>query len=270
MHIPDGFINLPAAVTSPWAILLLGLLLGIRHALDPDHLVAVTTIVSEYRNPLPAIWVGVSWGLGHTTTLFLVGVILLAVKIPMPQNIALFFEFLVGIVLIILGIQIFRGFRRGQAHLHPHPHGEDIHAHFHSHTETPAHSHHHLGRRNFAQLLIGAIIPGEHHQTGWRSSLKPFFRVKSYIIGTVHGLAGSAALMLLVLASVESWWIGVWYILFFGLGSVAAMGVVTIFLTLPFSASTPLLRLNRLIRSAAATLAILFGLFLMVEVVLTV
>src|SRR3989304_939319 len=98
-----------AELTSPLAILLLGLLLGVRHAFDPDHLVAVTTIISTYRNPLRAIWVGVSWGLGHTTTLLLVGILVLFLKVTLPEQIAHLFEFLVGVVLVVLGVQVFWG-----------------------------------------------------------------------------------------------------------------------------------------------------------------
>ncbi|MDP2744499.1 MAG: urease accessory protein UreH [Dehalococcoidia bacterium] len=256
-------------MTSPLQVLILGFLLGLRHALDPDHLVAVTTIVSEYRNPLRAIWVGVSWGLGHTTTLFLVGVFLLLAKVSMPERLAVFFEFVVGIVLVVLGVQIFWSFRRGRVHLHPHEHDGEPHLHFHSHAETPEHSHHRLAWNNWAQFLIAGIIPGEHRPAELRKSLKPFFRAKSYIVGTVHGLAGSAALMLLILASLESQWVGMWYLLLFGLGSVGAMGLATIFLTLPFSVSTRLPRLHRLVQTTSAIFSVLFGLLLMYEAALT-
>lgn len=247
-----------------WEVLALGLLLGVRHAFDADHLVAVTTIVSEYRNPLRAIWVGVSWGLGHTTTLLLVGATLLLLKLHLPERAALFFEFLVGGVLILLGVQTFWGFRR-RVHIHPH-HASESHIHFHSHAETPEHSHHalHPGG-SLAQLLIAGITPGEHH-TAPATALKPFFRVKSYLVGTVHGLAGSAALMLLALASLKSTSTGVLYILIFGLGSVVSMGVISIFISLPFSVSARLPRLNLAVQAAAGTFSILFGLLLMYEV----
>ena len=254
-------------MSSPEAILLMGFLLGIRHAFDPDHLVAVTTIVSEYRNPLRAIWVGVSWGLGHTTTLFLVGALLLVLKVPIPEQMALFFEFLVGMVLVFLGAQVFWGFRRSRVHLHPHDYREeDAHRHFHFHTKTSSHSHHQSRWSSLAQFLLAGIVHREHPQGDLWDSLKPFFRLKSYVVGTIHGLAGSAALTLLILASLESRWLGVWYILLFGVGSVAAMGLVTIFLTVPFSASSRLPSLNRLVQSAAATFGILFGLILMYQV----
>ncbi|MDP7240371.1 MAG: hypothetical protein QGH72_04090 [Dehalococcoidia bacterium] len=187
-------------MTTIWEVLALGLLLGIRHAFDADHLVAVTTIVSEYRNPLRSIWVGISWGLGHSTTLLLVGVALLLLKVRLPEDIALFFEFVVGAVLVLFGIQIFWGFPRRRAHIHPH-HGSEPHVHFHSHAQTQEHRHHTPHRRqNLVRLLIAGIVPGEHHTTSSASVFKPFFRLRSYVVGTVHGLAGSAALMLMVLA----------------------------------------------------------------------
>ncbi|MBI2328869.1 MAG: urease accessory protein UreH [Chloroflexi bacterium] len=253
-------------LTSPLAILLLGLLLGVKHAFDPDHLVAVTTIVSAYRNPLKAIWIGVSWGLGHTTTLLLMGVLLLFVKITMPERIAHLFEFLVGVVLVILGIQVFWSLRRSRVHFHPHSDDSQPHTHFHSHVESPSHAHHRrLGWSNLGYFLIAGVIPGEHPQTALRGSLKPFLRLKSYVVGTIHGLAGSAALMLLVLASLESRWLGVWYILLFGLGSVVSMGLVTILLALPFSVSARLPRLNRMIQYAAGVFGILFGILFMYQ-----
>ena len=250
---------------SPLAILLLGLLLGVRHAFDADHLVAVTTIVSAYRNPLRAIWIGVSWGLGHTTTLFLMGVLILFVGITLPEQMAHLFEFLVGVVLVVLGLQVFWSLRRSRVHLHPHSDDTEDHIHFHSHAETPSHSHHRLGWSNIAQFLIAGIIPGEHRQVALRGSLKPFFRLKSYVVGTVHGLAGSAALMLLVLAGLESRWLGMWYILLFGLGSVISMGLVTIFLAFPFSASARLPWLNRMVQYAAGVFGILFGFYFMYQ-----
>ena len=251
-------------MTSLWDIFALGFLLGIRHAFDADHLVAVSTIVSEYRNPLRAIWIGISWGLGHTTTLFLVGLLILLVKIPLPEQMSVLFESLVGLVLVVLGLQIFWSFRRGQVHLHTHQHPGQEHQHFHSHAASPEHRHHPQARGSLISLLIAGIVPGEHN--GQRlSGLRPFFRVKSYVVGIVHGLAGSAALMLLVLATMQSRWAGVAYILLFGLGSLVSMGVVTIFISLPFSASARLPGINRAVQGIAGALGILFGLFLIYE-----
>jgi ABC-type nickel/cobalt efflux system permease component RcnA len=229
-----------------FAALALGIVLGLRHALDPDHVVAVSTIVSEYRNPLRSFWVGISWGLGHTTTLLLAGIVIIALRLTIPDRLALFLEFGVGIMLVGLGVQVIYSFQRKKVHQHAHGHEEDAHTHFHSHAENPAHS-------------------PEHH--GVKGVGKPFFRKKSYIIGTVQGLAGSAALTLLVLASIDSPLAGIGYILLFGLGSVLSMGVMTVIISLPFVFSANRLpNLNSFIQPGVGVLSILFGVFLMYRI----
>ena len=229
-----------------FAALALGIVLGLKHALDPDHVVAVSTIVSEYRNPLRSFWVGISWGLGHTTTLLLVGIVIIALRLTIPERLALFLEFGVGIMLVGLGAQVIYSFQKKKVHQHAHGHQEDAHTHFHSHAANPAHS-------------------PEHH--GVRGVGKPFFRKKSYIIGTVQGLAGSAALTLLVLASIDSPLAGIGYILLFGLGSVLSMGVMTVIISLPFVFSANRLpNLNSFIQPGVGVLSILFGVFLMYRI----
>jgi len=255
---------------SLWEVLLLGLILGIRHAFDPDHLVAVTTIVSEYKNPLRAIWIGVSWGLGHTTTLLLVGGTLLLFRVRVPEQYSLFFEFLVGVMLTALGIQTFWNFRRRKVHVHPHHHGQDEpseHRHFHFHEESAGHVHH-QGRRlqSWGKLLIAGIKPGEHALENARKAAKPFFRLKSYVVGTVHGLAGSAALMLLALASINSAWHGITYMALFGLGTILSMSAISIVISLPFSASGRIPKANRIIQATAGAVSIAFGMMLMYEI----
>ena len=165
------------------AALMLGVILGLRHSLDPDHVVAVSTIVSTYRNPLRSFWVGVSWGLGHTTTLLLIGVVIITLRLTIPDRLALLLEFFVGIMLVGLGAQVIYNFRKKRVHKHPHGHSENAHHHFHSHLQDPGHT------------------PKHHEYMGVG---KPFLRKKSYLIGAVHGVAGSAALTLLVLVSIES------------------------------------------------------------------
>jgi len=115
-------------------------------------------------------------------------------------------------------------------------------------------------------FFIAGITPGEHEHLKLAGPGKPFFRLKSYIVGTVHGLAGSAVLMLLALTTLRSIWTGIFYILLFGLGSVASMGFVTIFLSFPFTISARLPRLNRLVQGSAGALSIIFGLFLMYDI----
>ena len=228
------------------AALVLGILLGSKHSLDPDHVVAVSTIVSEYKNPLRSFWVGISWGLGHTTTLLIIGIVIIALRLTIPERMALLFEFAVGVMLVGLGIQVIYSFRKKKVHQHAHGHEEEAHHHFHSHSKSPEH------------------VP-EHHNT--HGIGKPFLRRKSYVIGLVHGLAGSAALALLVLASIESPIAGLAYMLLFGLGSVLSMGIMTVIIGLPFVMSAGRLpNLNRTIQFAVGSLSILFGGFLMYQI----
>ena len=228
------------------AALVLGILLGSKHSLDPDHVVAVSTIVSEYKNPLRSFWVGISWGLGHTTTLLIIGIVIIALRLTIPERMALLFEFTVGVMLVGLGIQVIYSFRKKKVHQHAHGHEEEAHHHFHSHLKNPEH------------------VP-EHHNT--HGIGKPFLRRKSYVIGLVHGVAGSAALTLLVLASIESPIAGLAYILLFGLGSVLSMGIMTVIIGLPFVISAGRLpNLNRTIQFAVGSLSILFGGFLMYQI----
>lgn len=234
----------PAAITA----MTLGLLLGLKHATDADHVVAVSTIVSEYRNPWRGLWIGASWGLGHTTPLLIFGTAILLLKEPVAEryeSIAPFLEFGVGIMLVLLGLQVFWNLRHRRIHAHSHGHLEDDHVHLHTHElSSPPKSHHGF-------LQVG----------------KPFFRLKSYLIGIVHGLAGSAAVMLLVLATdeVSSFLIGFIYILLFGLGTILSMGAITLLMGIPFSISGRFERVNSAIAGVAGTSSILFGLFLMYE-----
>ena len=228
------------------AALALGILLGLKHSLDPDHVVAVSTIVSEYRNPLRSFWVGISWGLGHTTTLFLIGIFIIALRLTIPDRMALLLEFGVGIMLVGLGAQVVYGFRKKKVHQHGHEHEEAGHQHYHSHSQEP--------------------IPeeGHHGETGIG---KPFLRKKSFLVGTVHGVAGSAALALLILATIESSIAGLIYILLFGLGSVFSMGIMTILISVPFVASANRApRFNQVIQFAVGAFSIVFGGFLMYQI----
>jgi len=158
----------------------------------------------------------------------------------------LLFEFSIGVMLVGLGIQVIYNFRKKKVHQHSHGHEEEAHHHFHSHSKSPEH------------------VP-EHHNT--HGIGKPFLRRKSYVIGLVHGMAGSAALTLLVLASIESPIAGLAYILLFGLGSVLSMGIMTVIIGLPFVISAGRLpNLNRTVQFAVGSLSILFGGFLMYQI----
>ena len=228
----------------------LGFLLGLKHATDADHVVAISTIVSEYRNAWRGIWVGASWGLGHTTPLLILGTAILLLKESVAERyeqVSLFLEFGVGIMLVFLGVQVFWNLRRRKLHMHEHLEEENPHVHIHGHQtadETTEEAHH------------GFFHPG-----------KPFFRLKSYVIGIVHGLAGSAAVMLAVLATdaVSSFLVGLWYIVLFGVGTILSMGLLTLLMGIPFAISGQFQRLNAAIAGVAGIASIAFGAFLMYE-----
>lgn len=214
-------------------VLFFGFLLGVKHALDADHVVAVSTIVSEHKNLIRSSLIGVSWGLGHTIMLFLAGLFVLAFKLTIPNTLALSLEFVVGAVLVILGISIAKGIISDKMHFHHHAHGKRAHFHFHSHRGNKTHRHEH----------------------------------KSFIVGMVHGLAGSAALMLLVLTTVDSMYQGLLYILIFGIGSIIAMLVISTLIGLPFVfTASRFEEINEKIKLTAGLISILLGIFIMVEI----
>jgi ABC-type nickel/cobalt efflux system permease component RcnA len=215
----------------------LGLLLGIQHALDPDHLIAVSTIVSEQKNFKWASLIGVFWGLGHTTTLFIVGMLVIGLRVTIPPRLGSGLELLVALMLVILGVNVLRkSFGAERVHLHTHSHNPETHTHFHVH-ENPKQDH------------------GHGHP--FKAMRRPF------IVGMVHGLAGSAALMLLVLSTIESPLGGLLYIVIFGLGSVGGMLLLSGIISLPFILTAQRFSLmNRWIRVIAGVASVGFGLFL--------
>ncbi len=210
----------------------LGLILGLKHALDADHVIAISTIVSQTRSLKRSSLYGIIWGIGHTFTLFLVGLIILGFKFALPDKMSLFFEFTVGIVLVVLGVDVLRKAVKHKLHIHKHSHGNTTHAHIHTHKETPSHGHTH----------------------------------RSFIIGMLHGLAGSGVLTLLVLSTVNSLLLGLFYILIFGIGSLIGMLMVSAVIGLPFMFTTRFGKVNILIELLAGTVSIVFGCVIMYEI----
>ncbi|HCG91239.1 MAG TPA: hypothetical protein DEZ08_05315 [Dehalococcoidia bacterium] len=229
------------------AAIILGLILGLKHATDADHVVAVTTIVSEFKNPLRSLWVGASWGLGHTTPLLILGIIILIFKetvIDRYTTVAPFLEFAVAIMLVFLGLQVFWNLRKGRLlHTHQHEHDDGPHLHIHG-THPPEES------------------PDVEKTHGRFSIGKPFFRMKSFTIGIIHGLAGSAAVMLVLLPTIDSFVAGIAYIVLFGVGTIASMAIITIIISIPFAMSGNNQKMNNIVNGVAGTASILFGLAL--------
>ncbi|OGB94867.1 MAG: urease accessory protein UreH [candidate division NC10 bacterium RIFCSPLOWO2_12_FULL_66_18] len=220
---------------SPVTTLALGFLLGMGHALDADHVIAVSTMVSRHRTLRRSSVVGIFWGLGHTTTLFLVGVAVILFKVRISDRLALSMEFAVGIVLVALGASVVWGFLGRRVHAHAHRHGGEIHVHFHSHAAGEEHDH-------------------KHPSPNYRRSL---------LVGMLHGLAGSAALMLLVLATIRTPMLGLVYILVFGAGSILGMLGISSLLGLPFMLTAERhVGIHRGLRIAAGAACVVYGIWI--------
>jgi len=211
----------------------LGLVLGLQHALDADHVVAVSTLVSETKSLKKSSLLGVFWGLGHTSTLFVTGVIVLAFKWSIPNQVSLSLEFLVGILLVLLGADVIRKILKERVHLHKHEHEDGIvHIHLHSHKTMASHHHTH----------------------------------KSFFIGIIHGLAGSAALVLLVLATVETMFQGILFLLFFGIGSIIGMLATSLIIALPFKFMSNINGFNKFLKAFVGLTSIVVGFVVMYKV----
>ncbi len=212
--------------------LLFGFLLGVKHALDADHIVAVTAIVSQSRSLFRSVLVGLSWGIGHTLTLFAVGFAVLVFKLTIPDRLALSLEFVVGLLLVILGVPLIWQLVVSKTHVHLHQHGDKRHIHSHFHHDVPSHDHQHIRR--------------------------------PLMMGMVHGLAGSGALTLLVVSSMSSVAQGLVFLLVFGVGSILGMMLFSGLIGLPFRLTVGLsLRLNLWVRGAAGLISMTLGLFIM-------
>ncbi len=219
------------------SILGVGFVLGLRHALDADHLIAVSTIVGERKGFWNSSMIGAAWGLGHTASLLFVGMLVVAFHLRIPEKVAMAMEFAVALMLIMLGANVLWKIKRGATfHVHTHEHHHHLHIHPHVHEVNNKQQHTH-----------------EHHAVN--ISKKPFF------VGMVHGMAGSAALMLLVLATIPSRVLAFLYIAIFALGSVGGMFLMSALISLPFSMTSKYEKLNNIVRTSAGVMSMCFGLF---------
>jgi ABC-type nickel/cobalt efflux system permease component RcnA len=233
-----------AAVTplSAFALLGLGLVFGLKHATEADHIVAVSTIVSEQRSLLRSATVGALWGAGHTASLIAVGVIVLALRVAVPERVANWLEFGVALMIVALGTSaLLRALsRRRDVHLHQHRHDGVSHVHIHFHE----HGTEHMGR-------VAA-----HSHVVSRIGFKPL------LVGAMHGLAGSAALTLLVLTQINSSALGLLYLAVFGIGSIAGMLLMSALVGLPFALGGRRFKgVHYGLQTVAGALSIVFGLW---------
>lgn len=220
----------------------LGFILGLKHAVEADHLAAVSTIASERRSLLSSSLVGALWGLGHTISLLIAGIAVILLHFQISERTSQTLELCVGVMLVGLGVNaLWKVARGGHLHLHMHEHGGHRHAHPHIHEQAREDE------------------PHTHH--GLRFGARPL------LIGMVHGLAGSAALMLVVLATISSSLVGLLYIAVFGIGSIGGMMVMSTLVALPARFTmNRFTRVNFALRGLAGLFSLSFGLFMVYQI----
>ncbi len=224
-------------------ILVLGFLLGMRHALEADHIAAVATLVSRGHNTRHTLIQGAAWGLGHTITLFLACALVLYLDTVVPERLAQGLEAAVGIMLVLLGADLLRRMRHESIHFHTHRHSDGTeHFHAHSHRTDPApHTPHH-----------------EHRHPRQ-------FPARALCVGLMHGLAGSAALILLTLGTVASPVTGLVYVALFGIGSIGGMALLSLAISLPLRGARRFTRLHNGIQTVVALATSMIGSMLVYE-----
>src|SRR5580658_2178652 len=248
------------------SILAVGFFLGMRHATDPDHVIAVTTIVSNQRNSMRAALIGAFWGVGHTLTIFVVGAGIILFNLVIPVRVGLSMEFSVAVMLIILGIWNVAGFLRSVPaasvpdpaaekviHSHSHSHGDFVHNHPHAHShESQSGSPDHVPL-DWMDRAFGSVSVYQY--------LRPL------VVGIVHGLAGSAAVALLVLTTIRNVHWAVAYLLIFGVGTIAGMMVITMSIASAFTMmGKGRQKFSRQLALASGLLSLGFGLFVAYQI----
>jgi high-affinity nickel-transport protein len=249
-------------MTTLLPILLFGFFLGMRHATDSDHVVAVTTIVSRQRRIGSAAWTGIFWGIGHGLTLLIVGGAIILFGLIVPERLGMSLEFCVALMLILLGaLNLKATFRAVESisadhehdvHQHTHRHGDYVHSHLHGH-EPATHGH-----------AEEAVPPAKLDR--WFGSSQFYRALRPIFIGTVHGLAGSAAVALLVLPIIHDPLSAIAYLFVFGVGTIAGMMLITAAIAVPVSCSTRFQFLHRHLGTAAGVFSLGFGLFLVYQI----
>jgi cytochrome c biogenesis protein CcdA len=229
-----------------FGILGLGFLLGMQHALEADHIAAVSSIAARRSNVGDIVKHGLTWGLGHTLTLFAFAGAAILLGHAIPEDVARPIETAVGIMLVGLGIHVLWRLRRDRVHFHRHGHGDgSVHIHAHSHAgETVPH----------------ASAPHAHARG---------FRWRTLLVGLMHGMAGSAALMVLAVSQASSAAQGLGYIALFGIGSMVGMGALSAAIAVPLAVSARWLSwANRGLQGAVGAVTIAIGVNTIVATIL--
>ncbi len=245
------------------SLVAVGFFLGMRHATDPDHVIAVATIVSRQRSIRSAAMIGVVWGIGHSLTILVVGGGIILFSVTIPPRLGLTMELIVGVMLVLLGIMNLSGVlgwirdavgsADGAIHAHAHAHGDYAHSHIHGHNPVD-HGHR---EEDTPQAWLDQRL----------SRLGVYQAVRPLVVGIVHGLAGSAAVALLVLTTIRDPAWATAYLILFAVGTVGGMMLITAAIAAPFAYTAARLgRFNQHLRIASGLLSVAFGLFLIYEI----
>ena len=198
--------------------LFLGFMLGIRHALEADHIATVATLACSQASRGQIVRQGIAWGVGHSLTLMLFGAIVLSVNGLVPERLAMGLEMAVGCLMILLGVDVIRRALKSRIHFHTHHHDDgEVHFHAHSHAEN--------GRAK------------RHKELPHKHAHHKQIPLRALLLGLIHGMAGSAALVILVVDQIDSMWMGMLYIALFGVGSIAGMLLFTMVISIPLAIS---------------------------------
>ncbi len=234
------------------AVAVLGLVLGMRHATDADHVVAVTTIVSRERSTVSAMIIGALWGLGHTITITGVGAAIILFKMRISPRLGLTMELLVACMLILLGALNLTGLMaRVMKRISSGTHAHLIMGRLMVHT--------HRRKDDAPEQREGKILRPRH----WSQQLGLFHMVRPVVVGIVHGLAGSAAVALLVLTTISQPQWAIAYLFVFGVGTILGMMLITSAIALPFTYTMRhFSQLNQVLAMASGAISLSFGLSL--------
>ena len=226
-----------------FGILSLGFLLGLQHALEPDHIAAVSSIAARRTSIGDIVKHGLTWGLGHTLTLFVFAGAAILLGHAIPEKVSQPIETAVGIMLVGLGAHVLWRLWRDRVHFHAHDHADGT---------THVHAHSHAG-----ETLPHARTAHVHgHGFRWRTLL----------VGLMHGMAGSAALLVLTVSQAPSPVTGLGYVALFGVGSMIGMGVLSSVIAVPLAASARWLTwANRALQVAVGLVTIAIGIHAIIE-----
>ena len=232
-----------------FTVLGLGFIIGLRHSLEADHICAIATLTTRTRSVRSAIPIGLLWSFGHTLTLGIFGIVAIMMKAEVPKDLASFLELAVGMMLIALGTEVLYRLRRERIHFHAHTHeGGTSHFHAHSHprvsnVETQNH-----------------IIHDNERPISHRHEHPQGLKLRAFLVGIMHGMAGSAVLIVLTLQNLHSLTSGAAYITLFGIGSMLGMVALSASIAWPlWRWGKTLTWLNNFARSSVGVLTIIVG-----------